>query len=580
MVKVLYPGHNYLGPGNDLDAGTPVDKADEIAQKHDIEYSRATKKQDIFKSDKKAINNFRGDWQKNFNLPSLSGDIGLSIKHFVESNLDRTIYPWNLPNEMGPMKRSAINHFADNEHGREKPYEKYSRQSNPSSDESQVSSSSGMSSQNNGTGEVSQMDTEPSGTSAAVQMTGKGASQMSAHGQTAKIFSGYPQEPNWLYFTKKKTYRFTFKSTLPAVRLRNGIPVFRIGSAVRIPVENLMAYLSPQEVAHLQTYSLVELLHAKCNVFNYGIRLPFTTQEAASVTANASAQYPLCQWIGLEEDYNFYQDRDEVADTINKMIGTFQIPVTDEWTDNFTNLSARSTSREITQEAQICIPQTSATTGWYPNTNEYAHSVNGTMNLGKVFEWEHKIENGMIVQNHSRVQTLPATRTTIVDLQNRATLATVYANSDVTEDPISPTDPKDTVIFKGIGKWTQAQLAADYDRLTIDGWNARALGGDFSPNSKMKPFIVGMQFLRNTDDSILIADWEFALEFYLTYRARDTTCGIYEYNYISAPTYAGIKPLATVGQDTNDEYYIPTADLSSRGKYDYIVYQGNPPTKK
>lgn len=91
-MKLLYPGHNYLGPGNPLNNGAPVDTADEIAKVHDIEYHNATSEQDIFDSDKKAIFNFSKDFVTHPNLPSLAGAAGLTIKHAVE-NVTGVIYP-------------------------------------------------------------------------------------------------------------------------------------------------------------------------------------------------------------------------------------------------------------------------------------------------------------------------------------------------------------------------------------------------------------------------------------------------------------------------------------------------------
>lgn len=92
-MKFLYPGHNYLGPGNPLYNGTPVDEADKIAQKHDWAYHHAHTQEDVYSADKEAINNFYSDFLKNPNLPSLAGAVGLSIKHSTESTLDHVFYP-------------------------------------------------------------------------------------------------------------------------------------------------------------------------------------------------------------------------------------------------------------------------------------------------------------------------------------------------------------------------------------------------------------------------------------------------------------------------------------------------------
>lgn len=110
----LYPKHNYLGPGNNNFNGEPVDRADEIAQQHDWDYSTSFNKQQIFNSDKKAIDLFKQDLDKGFNLPSFVGKTGLQIKNFFESSLNRTLYPFNLPDEaeQSMNKKQKTHHYA------------------------------------------------------------------------------------------------------------------------------------------------------------------------------------------------------------------------------------------------------------------------------------------------------------------------------------------------------------------------------------------------------------------------------------------------------------------------------------
>ena len=101
MPSLLYPNHRYLGPGNPIDNGTPVDNADRIAQVHDIEYNSARTKEDIFESDARAIQSFKSDFLAKPNLPSLVGPVGLGVKNTVEQSLlNTTIYPNNLPGRM------------------------------------------------------------------------------------------------------------------------------------------------------------------------------------------------------------------------------------------------------------------------------------------------------------------------------------------------------------------------------------------------------------------------------------------------------------------------------------------------
>ena len=40
-MNAFIPKYRYLGAGNKLDNGEPINKTDAIAQKHDIKYSKA-----------------------------------------------------------------------------------------------------------------------------------------------------------------------------------------------------------------------------------------------------------------------------------------------------------------------------------------------------------------------------------------------------------------------------------------------------------------------------------------------------------------------------------------------------------
>ncbi|KAL3242217.1 hypothetical protein MRX96_021437 [Rhipicephalus microplus] len=59
----LFPGHRFLGPGNTLRNGDPVNEDDGIAKSHDEVYERATRHEDVFAADQASaalfLNNFR-----------------------------------------------------------------------------------------------------------------------------------------------------------------------------------------------------------------------------------------------------------------------------------------------------------------------------------------------------------------------------------------------------------------------------------------------------------------------------------------------------------------------------------------
>lgn len=84
------PGYKYLGPGNKLKAGKPVNKVDRIARIHDYEYNKSRNKKQIFASDHKAIDRFKGE----SGFAARAGEYGLKAKNFVEEKiLNKTIYP-------------------------------------------------------------------------------------------------------------------------------------------------------------------------------------------------------------------------------------------------------------------------------------------------------------------------------------------------------------------------------------------------------------------------------------------------------------------------------------------------------
>lgn len=92
MPQLLLPGHNYVGPGNPLDNGEPVNDADVVAKKHDYAYAKARYQEDIRDSDREAISEFI-DTQS---FPGYIGAVGLGAKYALES-VTGVLYPNGLP---------------------------------------------------------------------------------------------------------------------------------------------------------------------------------------------------------------------------------------------------------------------------------------------------------------------------------------------------------------------------------------------------------------------------------------------------------------------------------------------------
>lgn len=89
----IFPGHKYLGPGNKLNAGPPVDTDDFIAKQHDLAYEDACTTEDVHFADKYAIFAFALDCIRKKNWHSAIGAIGLGLKHLTEVLCGRIFYP-------------------------------------------------------------------------------------------------------------------------------------------------------------------------------------------------------------------------------------------------------------------------------------------------------------------------------------------------------------------------------------------------------------------------------------------------------------------------------------------------------
>ena len=90
---MLYPGYHYLGPGNPVNNGEPVNSTDKIAQIHDIEYDKAKYPFEIIHSDRRAIRNFINDFKLSHRFSSIVGAVGLGVKDLFESTILNVQYP-------------------------------------------------------------------------------------------------------------------------------------------------------------------------------------------------------------------------------------------------------------------------------------------------------------------------------------------------------------------------------------------------------------------------------------------------------------------------------------------------------
>lgn len=87
------PFHRYLGPGNSLQEGEPVDEDDAIARDHDLRYEEARSAEDVHAADEHSAGDFIDDFAVRGSLHSLAGAAGLTGKRLLEQHvLGRPIY--------------------------------------------------------------------------------------------------------------------------------------------------------------------------------------------------------------------------------------------------------------------------------------------------------------------------------------------------------------------------------------------------------------------------------------------------------------------------------------------------------
>lgn len=417
--------------------------------------------------------------------------------------------------------------------------------------------------------------------------TGGGISTMAGGAGPQVICTPHIQDPNYITLNFEKTYRWTIGTHLPSWR---ALPVgpgdnssqhrieFQPGSMNLVPVHYLWAYLSPGEYKQIQEFQSAHVQSASCIVNSYGIRLPFTTGKDTSVTANASSQYPITQWIGLDKDHLVTYDPNDLSSCRIKMIGGDynQYSRTGAGTQNtiFENLSARSTTREYKMPATVRIPfpgryvrQKNASNQWVMTyirqidaifgeigVNEYAHSVNGSASLGPVFSYDYKPKNGLIhicssiyplQANVSDTATGPYTL--MNSAHNRVAPGT---NKSQNVDPLIAKDPILTANANDL-------IAAErniYENCLIE--NAHQFHPTEFTNTKRQPhFIIGSEIIRNADDSMLLANWEVSMNFTISIRCKLGTRGIYRlYNTPDAQYLHPHMQLGSYGQfGTNND---------------------------
>jgi hypothetical protein len=259
--KFVLPGHRYIGPGNPLNNGQPVDSDDAIAKTHDIAYNNAETAEDVRAADRKAIGEFAHDAYHNLNPHSALGAAGLGVKYGVES-LTGVIYP-----SISGMP--SVHSKTDN---------RYSPYAGSSQSEQAAPASSGA---------------EPAVDPAAVpqdiemaNLTGTGKEQASGGASSDGLMVYTIERPISIFGTKTSTYKkvhkfMTFGFTSSGI-VENATPqdIFMSSYLAEIPWHIPALYLNQSEFDLLPPSSKVKMIAIE--VVYRGSTIQFETNAAAT----------------------------------------------------------------------------------------------------------------------------------------------------------------------------------------------------------------------------------------------------------------------------------------------------------
>lgn len=106
---LVLPFSNNIGPGNPI--RPPTNRADLIAQGHDLHYQQAKKNQDVLSADREAISQFAHEAVQGSDpisrIHATVGAIGLGAKHAVESLSGKVFYGKLCLNRLVQILRNA-----------------------------------------------------------------------------------------------------------------------------------------------------------------------------------------------------------------------------------------------------------------------------------------------------------------------------------------------------------------------------------------------------------------------------------------------------------------------------------------
>lgn len=563
MPRFHFPYHNYLGPGSDNFNLKPIDEDDAIARSHDLAYNSAQTNSDIHKADKETRDDFLNTFISSGNVHGLIGGIGLGVKNFVEENVlgGRVLYGMGKrkPNDKDWGKINRINKARAAKRQRAQEDRRARDELFNHEDEANLEDFPDFLQEfiNNDVAEAgtsgtqpvesaqerpimadepstNNMETEVAATTATPQVDprtgGQAAGGMNTGGAAndgrQDIFAGAPQPNQHHELIYGKSYHFTLTNGLPDFRHSyntQGSVYFaqqRFKHIHGIPWERLLMYLSEGEAVRMfRDYTAVKVEEVVCEVYSLGVRLPFITSATTSSVANANAQYPIGCYH-FDKAYETTYDALNVDDVINKAVGaewknTIRPPSigSTNWSENFPNITASATSRDINNPVIVNYPlpydfnNAPKDVGIY----DYVDIKNGTTAYGKCWEKRFKPINGILYAE----STLHEPDATLVEFNNvrmtpipglengyfmNSTGITERNDPQIRQVPKAYTATKNNVTLSTIGT------------SMVDYMGFHHFGEQKTAPQAMPKFLIGFVNIRNEDNTLLTAKWDILVK--------------------------------------------------------------------
>ncbi|XP_075726266.1 uncharacterized protein LOC142767912 [Rhipicephalus microplus] len=265
----LFPGHRYLGPGNPLQNGEPVDQDDRIAKRHDEAYSRAKSDADVFAADRQSTKECFKDFVSTGNWHSALGAAGLGTKNLVEEKvLGRSLY--GMPpgrkrgNQEQPSTSAKRQQYDDTTDGEEMP------QTEAAADAPSSSRGAGVGSNHPNTSEcVQQILRVPRD-----------------HG-VVTVFNDSKILTTWGYAMLKTSLKYDGEKTFPGIVTRMS----------RLPVDRPYLYIPHGTFLNIPAHT--KALECSAKITPHGLRTPWKTGSSVVQPVNSDMLVYGISSIGL-----------------------------------------------------------------------------------------------------------------------------------------------------------------------------------------------------------------------------------------------------------------------------------------